>query len=204
MFDYEQKIREHLKFNSLGTGSLIGDRHSGLWWCLGPKKFWRHEHDRVIITYTAVGGKVEVGETLLQALERETKEEIGVFGTINSSPRTLFYTFDKKYSKWVDTLVKPAPAIIYDNFLNGFSVAAYWIKIPNTPKAHSEISGMIRIPFDFEYSDPYPLSHYLKNGAEIVSCESIPERSVLKPFGTAYIWTSLPHKTKDLLCPREL
>jgi len=192
-------VRRWMSLPRVGTGALIGDECHGLWWCLGPRRFWRTRGKDTIITFTAIGGKVLEGEALHQAALRETKEETGVDAEVISSGETLRASLDGASREWLSMDFSPAPLMIHDNTETGYSVAAYRVSSRRTLFPHSEIPALVRFPFGREPVSPTPLASLLAEGAELVSKETVPAGALIAPFGTAQIWAILPSTDKRRL-----
>lgn len=101
-----------LEVDSEGTAFLIFDKGFSLFTISKPS-YWKHQDNSELISYSCVGGKLEEGESAIEAGKREAYEELGIDVRIHSSKVT--YLIDFQLNKQViefNQSIKPLQFII--------------------------------------------------------------------------------------------
>lgn len=182
------KIKDLIPAKSrLGNGLIVKYKGKFLF-VLGKKKFWKKENGRLIITYTAVGGKLEKEENFINSSIREAKEEIDSDISLKSSKKTLLFDFDKNEKKIISMNERIKPAIIYNKPSQDgrWFVCVYNCSLKSEPKPSSEICAIILLKKS-QLNREKALKELIKEGAEIIEKKHIPREAVLRPYGSAEI-----------------
>ena len=132
-----------LRLDRLGTGALVIGSDGRMLWCIGPERFWLKRDGCEIVTYTAIGGKAEVGESLQSATLRELREESGCEASLLPALSTVVHDLDTGVWEYCEITGMPNPAVLYSSGRTGFSVAAYWARLEGTPKPSMEIPALL-------------------------------------------------------------
>lgn len=107
----------------LGTGFIPINKEQW-WFAVGNEKYWKIlDQSTLYISFTAIGGHVEKGESLVEATLREVQEETGTDATLQNSNQTLFVTavlkeesifnFQIQSIEHVEIIDQPIPYITY-------------------------------------------------------------------------------------------
>lgn len=186
----------------LGNGLIIkyNDKYV---FAVGKEKFWKKEGNSLIITYTAAGGNVEDGETILESAYREGKEELGADILILSSEKTLVYDFRTKQKKIVMLDEEVRPCIIYNTTLNGnddLSVCVYLAEVKDKPMPSMEVPALLLLNKEQVLEKKvHQLKELLEQGAEIFEQRPIPRYAEMETFGTASILKRLDYEDISFL-----
>ena len=120
----KQNIEEILADATVfGTGFIPVDEKQW-WFAVGNKKYWKKNNkEQLRISYTAIGGHVEEGETFIDATLREVNEETGVDASIQDSIESYYveadlddksmYNFQVRFIKPIRLDESIRPWIIY-------------------------------------------------------------------------------------------
>ena len=100
-----------MRYDVEGVGLIIFDNNQSIF-VLSKPKYWTKEKNRTLISYGCVGGKVEEGETILEAAEREAYEEISSDIDIISSKETYVIDLDLKVQQ-IKQKSKINPVVLY-------------------------------------------------------------------------------------------
>ena len=193
----------------LGTGFIPIDEKNW-WFAVGNKKYWkRQQNNELMISFTAIGGHVEKGESILDATLREIQEETGTKATIYQSDDTLFITadlqekpvfnFQIKTMERIEIEANPKPRLLYvvQREHDKLGVVVYQGRFQSEPSPQMEVPALICLPPDLLTKTPLTLSKLLSLGAKIKEqYEEIPRDSILYSFGSAKILQAFLNKKK--------
>jgi len=181
----ENKSNERLE---IGTGALIKQGENFVF-ALSKEKYWEEKEDITHLSFQNIGGAIEEGETPIQALEREAREEIGTEIKVKISKQTLVSYEDINYSE-----SKTSPLMIYTDEnpgkpgdpeaegtwkLLGF---LYKAQILEEPQPSSEIPAIIKIPEKLFLNSENGLTRkQIEEKGEIITQRPLPEKFKAKP-----------------------
>lgn len=193
------KIKDFIMKDAKYGNGLIIKWHDKLLFAIGKKDFWKKDNGRTIVTYTAVGGNLEQGESFIESSHREALEELGTDIEIISSDNTILFNFESRKKKYINLEEKIKPAIIYYKILQSqdkLSVCTYLAQLKGNPKPSMEVPALLLLK-ENQLLKNNTLSELLKNGAEIIEQTNIPRNSTMKPFGSAEILRELNTKERE-------
>ena len=188
-----------LEVDSEGTAFLIFNMGFSLF-AISEPNYWKHQDNSELISYSCVGGKLEEGESAIEAGKRESYEELGIDVRIHSSKVT--YLIDFQLNKQViefNQSIKPF-AIYYTKFsekpgedsenwsLLG-RVYVYFASLLGDPFPSSEIPALLWLKWEdmlFNISNPMRFNEILSKGLIIEKVE-IPNNSYFIPVMTPEI-----------------
>lgn len=161
---------------------------------LEKKDYWKKEDNKTRISYQNVGGAVEENETFLEALSRETKEELDAEISILDSKETIFISPQNKKQQ-IEIDDKKSPVMISSEIHKGKpgrpEAEGKWHLIGIMFKANlttdftpsSEISGTLEIDKKYlKNKMEFDYSHLIEsNRARVLENESIPKDAVFYP-----------------------
>lgn len=199
---YEPNDKLDIHYDVEGVGLIIFDKAKSIF-ALSKQDYWIQEkqQDRILISYGCVGGKIEQGETMIQAAIREAHEEIMTDIEIKSSKKT--YLIDLKMSvRFLEQKWKINPIAIYfvkypgkpgdptktsHSFIG--KIYVFFAKLKGDPKPASEVPAILFTDWEIVQKNIgayFPLSKFLKHG-KIIEQVKIPENSLLYPMWTPEI-----------------
>ena len=192
----------------LGTG-FIPVKHSEWWFAVGNKKYWKKQKNQLMISFTAIGGHVEEGESFKEATLREIQEETGTTAIIQNSHETLFVTaevqeapvfdFQIKTIELVNIVDEPRPYLLYlaQRKTDTLGVVVYKGYFQSDPIPQMEVPALLYLPPDVLIKTPMKLTNLLSSGAKIKEqLDEIPREAIIYPFGSATIIQSILKKEK--------
>lgn len=186
-----------------GTGIIIPFKDKYVF-AIGNEKFWKKDGSNLIITYTAVGGNLERGESFLDSARREAKEEIGVEIELVSSPNTLIFNLDNMKRRIAKSKDRVRPVIVYNKTLSSKERLYVYVYLSNplkaTPRSYMEVPSLLLLhKYQMIAKEDKKLEDLLSEGGEIVERRSIPRDAILKPFGSAEVLKQLDANEISLL-----
>lgn len=179
---------------SVAMVATINDKYC---FTLQPQDRWgKDKNQNDILYFGGIGGKVKPQETLLEALRREAKEEIGC--TFNLLPTlaqgTPFITKEQLEIKPITaTPQNPLPAFIFQNKRSEIgrksytNVFVYKAEIKEKNKMQPlDNPAIILIPKQtlYEMENGMPIATAKNKGVEIFSQIQIPQNGILAPTPT--------------------
>ncbi len=194
----------------LGTGFLPSNEQKW-WFAVGNEKYWKGGNLKDLkISFTAIGGHVERGESIIEATLREITEETGSEAKLKDSKETLFVTAELKEEeifdfqiqsiKEIKVLDKPAPYIIYTvkRKNDTLGVVVYKGTFATEPYPQMEVPALLYLPPGLLQQTPRTLAELLDLGAKIrEQNEEIPREAIIYPFGSATILQSILKNSKE-------
>jgi 8-oxo-dGTP pyrophosphatase MutT (NUDIX family) len=192
-----------------GTG-IIAKYNDRFIFAIGNKRFWTQEKGSLTITYTAIGGKVEEGETFVSAAIREVQEESDTQVDLIDSPKTLLWDFTTRKSKIVRLEEKMTkPVIIYKRADDDaiWVVYVFLANFKTEPIPKMEVPALLLLHKDFLVDKRnISVEEHIKRGNIILEQERnvIPRHAILKPFGSAKIVNDLSDKQFNELISENL
>ncbi|MFH0962189.1 MAG: NUDIX domain-containing protein [archaeon] len=173
-------------------GSAVILKHSGkLVFAVDKPKRWRTEKGRTIVTFSGIGGAVELDEGFPAAAVRECIEESGAKPELESAKRTLFVDYDNSVRD-VRVSDELKPAVIYRRlYLSGAEswqlfCPAYLARAHSPPRPADLPALLFLTLSDFrELKNPTRLRNLLLKGAShiVEGPGKIPREAYLAPFG---------------------
>lgn len=196
--EFDEKLG--MRYDVEGVGLIIFDKDQSIF-ALSKPKYWTREKNRTLISYGCVGGKVEKGETILEAAKREAYEEISSDIDIISSKETYLIDLDLKIRQ-VKQRFKISPVVLYyvrypgmpgdpsvkDTSFIG-KVHVFFAKIKGKPLPSSEVPAILWTEWDIVQKNiglHFSLSKFLDKG-KIEKQIEIPRDSFLYPMWTPEI-----------------
>lgn len=199
-----------IQFDVEGVGLIIYDDNQSIF-ALSKPKYWTREKNKTLISYGCVGGKVEKGETILEAAKREAYEEISSDIDIISSKETYLIGLDLKVQQ-IKQKFKINPVVLYyvrypgkpgDPSVKDASfigkVHVFSAKIKGKPTPSSEVPAILWTDWEIVQKNigaQFSLSEFLDKG-KIKEQIEIPRDSFLYPMWTPEI-IGKAFKTNDL------
>lgn len=179
---------------SVAMVAAINDKYC---FTLQPQDRWgKDKNKNDILYFGGIGGKVKPQETLLEALRREAKEEIGC--SFNLLPTlgqgTPFITKEQlEIQQITATTQNPLPAFIFQNkrseigrknYTNVFVYKAELTKKDNMQPLDNPAIILIPKQILYDMENGMPIATAQKKGIEIISKIQIPQNGILTPTPT--------------------
>ncbi|TFG04664.1 MAG: NUDIX domain-containing protein, partial [Promethearchaeota archaeon] len=189
-------------FDVEGVGLIIFDKGKSIF-ALSKQAYWIRQKDkgRVLISYGCVGGKIEQGETAIEAALREAREEMVVDIELLTSSRTHLIDLDlsvrtikpggeiKPFAIYfVEYPGKPGdPTKKAQKFIGKIHV--FFAKLQGEPTPSSEVPAILWTDWEMvqkNIGEYVPLKKFLEAG-RIKEQVAIPEKAHLFPMWTPEI-----------------
>lgn len=196
--EFDDKL--NMRYDVEGVGLIIFDDDQSIF-ALSKPKYWTREKNRTLISYGCVGGKVEEGETVLEAAEREAYEEVSSDIDIISSKETYVIDLDLKVQQ-IKQKLKINPVVLYSVRYPGTpgdpsvkdtsfigKVHVFFAKLKGKPVPSSEVPAILWTKWDIVQKNVgsyFSLSKFLEKG-KIEEQIEIPRDSFLYPMWTPEI-----------------
>lgn len=191
--NFEDKYRD--KKTLIGVSSIIKSNDK-LLFTLSKKAYWRQNNDTTEISFSCAGGKVENGETIVEALKREAMEEICCDIQPIHSKITYYIDLEKNKNE-IKNLEKPSPIVVFEEKYPGipgnFNAKGNWFSlififksnILGQPRPSREIPGLLYIDVNLLQKTPQKVSlKFIEdNGGKLVGNE-IPSNAIFFPIFT--------------------
>ncbi len=177
--------------------SLVAQINNKYCFVIQPSNRWgKTNNGNDILFFGGIGGKVESGENLIEALKRETKEEVNGDITIihQTNPLIPFMTKQQVImQEIIPSASNPLPLFIYQNersepnrkkFTHVFSYSAQFTN-PHTVKPIDN-PAILLIPPTFlkQMAHGIPLTKAIENGVEMIANNKLPTSGILMPTPT--------------------
>ncbi len=174
-----------------GASSLVKFDNEWIFIIDAEKRWAFNEKQEAIISFGCAGGTVEHGEKIIDAVHRETMEEIGTTIQIKDAETTQ-YLDEKGGISTISLQDDFRPRVIYEHRFaspdKGASI--YLIFVYNSvaleePRPSSEIPAIFSTDLKGfrKLADSIPL-RYLHNNYDVKTQRSIPKNGILFPFMT--------------------
>jgi 8-oxo-dGTP pyrophosphatase MutT (NUDIX family) len=182
-----------------GASAMVSDGGS-FWFELAKPRHWRQEADGTpVVGMGAIGGSLECGESVLDCLDREMMEEIGVSGRVESAGLTyLVYEESRIETLSLPQRELPVPMLLTVS-ANLFrqemlpeceilAIVTFAVHIDRLPRMN-DLYGLLRVPTDalpaLLRDDVVPLRDLLQmDGVDLTVREALPDPCLLSP-----VWT---------------
>jgi len=188
------------KSTILGTG-FIPVNEENWWFAVGNEKYWKGKDNNLAISFTAIGGHVEEGESFEEATLREIQEETGVEARLYNNNETYVieavseeqeqFNFQIQSLERVEVHENPRPYIMYTAKMQNdvLGVVVYKGSFGTEPHPQMEVPALLCLPPTLLNQTPASLSSLLDSGARIREQEgnTIPREAIIYPFGSASI-----------------
>ena len=176
---YASELLEH---NQKGNGVIL-QWEKRFVFAIGKERFWDKTTTPWAITFTNIGGKVELGESMLDATKREVFEETGCKVELLPAPQTLYCTLEDREFIQYHLEDKCPPILIYNT--TGLSVCVYLARTVTIPIPQHEVPALLLLPPSSLHGGP--LEHLLQSGS--ILKEQMPGTilriATLRPWGSA-------------------
>ncbi|MCM8803331.1 MAG: NUDIX domain-containing protein [Candidatus Omnitrophica bacterium] len=207
--NFEKKYREISKI--IGVSAVISYK-DGYLFTLEKEKYWEKRNNSFLIKFTAVGGRLEKNETFIDAMQRESDEEIGCKLNLIDSKKTVYINFNSRI-KEITLAEKTKPIIIYEKIYKGLPglphTSGKWVlfcpvffaMLKRKPKPSSEIPALLILPKNLFAlcKKQLKLRTILERGGILIEAKSIPKTAFIQPMFTPEILLKSNIKIEDLL-----
>lgn len=167
---------------------------------LAKKDYWKKRKKNLLIDYSAVGGRVEEDETILNAIHREAKEEINCDISLISAKSTIYLNPEGEIKK-IELKEKIKPLLIFEKNYPGkpgfpdaegqwYLFAPVFIAEPlDIPKPSSEVPAIICLNKDLFFKIPkiILIQEFIDLGGILIEVINIPRDAYLVPTFAAEI-----------------
>ena len=189
-----------------GASALIHDDEAFYFELTKPKHWSRRQDGAVVVGIGGIGGSVEPGETILDCLYREVKEELGVDVRVGSADQTFLVYEDRI----IDPMVlpqrdhpRPVFLTISENLFRRqihpeFQVLAIvtFLARLEAGVAPDDLFGILAVPTKrvaSVFQPEQPTIHQLSYipGVRLLTQDHLPENAVLSPVWTARTFRKL-------------
>jgi 8-oxo-dGTP pyrophosphatase MutT (NUDIX family) len=197
------------------TGLILRWRDR-LLFALEPRRNWRDREGTLLARFVGIGGHLEAGETWVQAVRREAREEADLDVTLLSPETTTLLLGDgtiQDISAALDWSIPPRPLFIWSarfrfgrppnewerHFVNAVFLAA----VPDEaePRPAAEMEAILAITggqLCRAARQPVFLGTLLDGGTTVWTSFPIPRSTLVTPGGTAQWYaTLLNHQTSN-------
>lgn len=183
----------------VGTGLVLRQSDGRFVFAISKPAYWETRHGKLYISFEAVGGGVEAGETLIDCAKREAREEASCEIQLHSAVRTYLRTAEGKLSV-VSVDDKPTPLALYEKIFphppdhpelrrpSKLLIVIYLAECLGDPRPSREIPALLVMKSE-QYQQAIqeiPLAQLLAAGAELIEAQHIPRDAIISSsFGTA-------------------
>lgn len=183
----------------IGVGLVLRRKDGRLIFAVSKPGYWETHHGKLHISFEAVGGGREAGETLIDCARREAKEEASCEIQLHSAARTYLRTAEGKLSV-VSLDDKPTPLALYEKVFphppdqpelrrpSRLLIVIYLAECLSDPRPSREIPALL-VMTSQQYKlavEGIPLAELLAAGTELIESQHIPRDAIIFPsFGTA-------------------
>ncbi len=187
-----------------GTSALVVSPEGMVLELTKPKHWERRADGVTVVGVGAIGGSLEAGETLLDCLQREAREELGTPLQIVSARETaIVYERDRVVRTGASdrpSAGHPLPALmtVSENLYRPelgpdartLAIATFWARIDHEPRL-GDLFGMLVLPMGQAESVLMDLPLAIEEvqavpGARLITRAPLPMRAVLEPVWTAH------------------
>ncbi|MFQ6123800.1 MAG: NUDIX domain-containing protein [Candidatus Heimdallarchaeota archaeon] len=173
-----------LEFDQKGNGVIL------LWerrfvFAIGKENYWNKATTPMIITFTNIGGKVELDESVIAATKREAFEEIGCEINLFPASQTLYCILKARDFTTYTLEDECPPILIYNTSKLSLSVCVYLAQTTTAPIPQHEIPALLFLPPSALNGGP--LEQVIQIGGILQEQVkgTIPRTSILRPWGSA-------------------
>ncbi len=207
-------LRKYVPSGRVSSGLLA-------WWqdrivfAVAQERYWVKQTDQTRISLIGIGGGQEAGETLIDTIRREAREEANAEINIKGAQATLWIDAEGNVTRpnlQAELSGEPAPLLIWQlqvtlrrddgtPYTKDYISPVYEAEFITEPTPGMETPGLLFLPADSWLSlldQPRPLSALLQSGCEYIGA-ALPEDTVLELQGSAQFlaryWADLPRLT---------
>ena len=184
-----------------GASAILRDSQNNYYFELTKPRYWRTRDDgRTVVGIGAIGGSIEPAESVLDCLQREAREELGVEIAIESARGThLVYESSKIDTLYLQERGVPRPLLVtisrnlYRRRLLAeypiLAIATFLARIDDTP-ALGDLYGLLRVPGErlhqaLSAAEPSLVDIAGIPGVQMITQATPPEGALLRPVWTA-------------------
>ncbi|MCL6641954.1 MAG: NUDIX hydrolase [Candidatus Bipolaricaulota bacterium] len=183
----------------VSTGLVLLRKDGRLVFAISKPAYWETRHGKLYISFEAVGGGLEAGETLVDCARREAREEASSEIRLHSAARTYLHTAEGELSV-VSVNDKPKPLALYEKIFphppdqpelrrpSRLLIVIYLAECLGDPQPSGEVPALLLMT-SRQYQQAVqeiPLAQLLAAGAELREARPIPREAIMFPsFGTA-------------------
>ncbi|NIO21729.1 MAG: NUDIX domain-containing protein [Candidatus Aenigmarchaeota archaeon] len=175
---------ELLEYDQKGNGIIL------LWqnrfvFTIGKESYWNKATIPWTITFTNIGGNVELGESMIEATKREAFEEIGCEINLLPAPKTLYCILETREYTIYALRDECPPILIYNTPKLSMSVCVYLAQTTTIPVPQHEVPALLLLPPASLHGGP--LEQLIQDGGTLQEQVkgTIPRTAILRPWGSA-------------------
>ncbi len=173
-----------LEYEQKGNGIIL------LWqsrfvFAIGKESYWNKATTPWTITFTNIGGNVELGESMIEATKREAFEEIGCEIDLFPAPQTLYCILEAREFTTYALEDECPPILIYNTPKLSLSVCVYLAQTTTAPVPQHEVPALLLLPPSALHGGP--LKQLIQDGGTLQEQVkgAIPYTAILQPWGSA-------------------